>query len=113
MNLMIDSNQWRIPKNIENEIVSKFSKILLTLIFLIPLLSGHPDTTSAATDKTKNQIILELKEEITELGSKPAKRGFKNNSQYIAILEEQLEELKKQKENWYESKGIFVFTKKL
>jgi len=68
------------------------------LIFLIPLLSGHPDTTSAATDKTKNQIILELKEEITELGSKPAKRGFKNNSQYIAILEEQLEELKKQKE---------------
>ena len=68
------------------------------MIFLIPLLSGHPDTTSAATDKTKNQIILELKEEITELGSKPAKRGFKNNSQYIAILEEQLEELKKQKE---------------
>ena len=36
---------------------------------------GHPDTTLAATDKTKNQIILELKEEITELGSKPAKRG--------------------------------------
>jgi myosin heavy subunit len=65
---------------------------------------GHPDTTLAATDKTKNQIILELKEEITELGSKPTKRGFKNNSQYIAILEEQLEKLKEEKKKEEELK---------
>ena len=77
--------------------MSKLTKILITLVFLIPLMLGHPDTTLAATDKTKNQIILELKEEITELGSKPTKRGFKNNSQYIAILEEQLEKLKEEK----------------
>ena len=74
---MIDPNQRKIPKNTENRIMSKLSKILLTFVFLIPFLLVHPDTTSAATDKTKNQIILELKEEITELGSKPAKRGFK------------------------------------
>ena len=77
--------------------MSKLTKILITLVFLIPLMLGHPDTTLAVTDKTKNQIILELKEEITELGSKPTKRGFKNNSQYIAILEEQLEKLKEEK----------------
>ena len=94
---MIDPNQRKIPKNTENRIMSKLSKILLTFVFLIPFLLVHPDTTSAATDKTKNQIILELKEEITELGSKPTKRGFKNNSQYIAILEEQLEKLKEEK----------------
>ena len=84
--------------------MSKLSKILLTFVFLIPFLLVHPDTTSAATDKTKNQIILELKEEITELGSKPTKRGFKNNSQYIAILEEQLEKLKEEKKKEEELK---------
>ena len=101
---MIDPNQRKIPKNTENRIMSKLSKILLTFVFLIPFLLVHPDTTSAATDKTKNQIILELKEEITELGSKPAKRGFKNNSQYIAILEEQLEKLKEEKKKEEELK---------
>ncbi len=84
--------------------MSKLTKILITLVFLIPLMLGHPDTTLAATDKTKNQIILELKEEITELGSKPTKRGFKNNSQYIAILEEQLEKLKEEKKKEEELK---------
>ena len=79
--------------------MKQLTKIIITFAFLVSLLMGQPDTTSAATDKkqTKNQIILELKEEITELGSKPAKRGFKNNSQYIVILEEQLEKLKKEK----------------
>jgi len=79
--------------------MKQLTKILLTFIFLVPLLLGHPDTTSAASEKkqTKNQIILELKEEITELGSKPANRGFKNNSQYIVVLEEQLEKLEKEK----------------
>ena len=84
--------------------MSKLTKILITLVFLIPLMLGHPDTTLAVTDKTKNQIILELKEEITELGSKPTKRGFKNNSQYIAILEEQLEKLKEEKKKEEELK---------
>ena len=79
--------------------MDKLTKIFFTFLIIIPLVLGYPGTTLAESDKkqTKIQIILELKKEITELGSKPVKRGIRANNKFIAILEEQLEELKEEK----------------
>ena len=81
--------------------MTKLTKIFLAFLFLIAIALAYPGTTSAASDKkqTKIEIIKEMKKEIKEFGSKPVNRGFKNNSQYIAVLEKQLEELQKQKED--------------
>ena len=86
--------------------MKRLTRILLTFIFLAPLLLGYSSTTFAESEKkqTKNQIIIELKKEIKDLESKPVNRGFKNNSQYIAALEEQLKKLKKEKEKEEELK---------
>jgi chemotaxis protein histidine kinase CheA len=86
--------------------MDKLTKIFFTFLIIIPLVLGYPGTTLAESDKkqTKIQIILELKKEITELGSKPVKRGIRANNKFIAILEEQLEELKEEKKKLKEKK---------
>ena len=60
--------------------MDKLTKIFFTFLIIIPLVLGYPGTTLAESDKkqTKIQIILELKKEITELGSKPVKRGIRH-----------------------------------
>ena len=75
--------------------IIKFLKLIATISIVLLSVSS----LSIADDHvSKKEIISELKKEITELGEKPKKRKFLQiNKNYIAVLEEQKEELEKEK----------------
>ena len=81
--------------------MSRFSKILFTLVLLFVFSLGYPTTTNAESTKQKEiQLISDLKQEIENLGETPIKKSTLNlliRKNYIAALEEQLEKLKKEK----------------
>ena len=72
-------------------------KLIFKIIASISIIILSLSSISLADDHiSKKEIIVILKQEITELGDKPKKRGFLQTSKdYIVILKEQKKEIKK------------------
>ena len=72
-------------------------KFIFKIIASISIIILSLSSISLADDHiSKKEIIVILKQEITELGDKPKKRGFLQASKdYIVILKEQKKEIEK------------------
>ena len=76
--------------------IKKIFKLLIVLLIPLTLTSL---TFAADTKEERKKIVKQLTEEIVELGEKPIKKKFlQATSDYIVILEEQRDELLKEKE---------------
>ena len=82
--------------------MNKLIKIIFTFLLLATVAMGYstPIMADSITEKQQKQkqLIIEMVQEIEDLGAKPIKRGFRSNKKYISVLKEQLEELQKQKD---------------
>ena len=82
--------------------MSKFTKILFTSLVLFVFTIGYSTATMADSKseliKEEKKQIIELVQEIEDLGETPIKKYLlQNRKKYIARLKEQLEKLKKEK----------------
>ena len=76
--------------------IKKIFKLLIVLLIPLSLTSL---SFAADTKEERKKIVKQLKTEIVELGEKPIKKKFlQATSDYIVILEEQRDELLKEKE---------------
>ena len=75
--------------------IDKFIKLIATISIVLLSITS----LSLADDHVTNkEIILSLKNEISELGDKPIKRKFlQTDKKYIVVLKDQKEELEKEK----------------
>ena len=82
--------------------MDKFTKIIFTFLFLFVFATGYSTTTMAESKseqkQKEKQLIIEMVQEIEDLGATPIKKGLKTRKKYISVLKEQLEELQKQKD---------------
>jgi len=81
--------------------MNRFTQILFTLLFVFAFAFGYPASANAESAKQKDlRLISDLKQKIENLGETPIKKSpIKHNlrKKYIAVLEEQLEKLEKEK----------------
>ena len=83
-----------------------FKKInILVLLLAIPLLTACPPTSSLKTQKeVKDELILEIKNQIEDLGETPLTadqvkfKGKIDKDKYVVALRKQLDDLKSEKE---------------
>ena len=82
--------------------MNKLTKVIFTFLLIVSVATGYSTATMADTKseliiEQKKQII-ELVQEIEDLGETPIKKYLlQNRKKYIARLKEQLEKLKKEK----------------
>ena len=94
-----------------------FKKInILVLLLAIPLLTACPPTSSLKTQKeVKDELILEIKNQIEDLGETPLTadqvkfKGKIDKDKYVVALRKQLDDLKLEKE----TKNLIIFKKGL
>jgi DNA repair exonuclease SbcCD ATPase subunit len=80
--------------------MEKLFKSLAVILLALSINTIQPNLTYADNHTAEKKLIEELKKEIYDLGAEPQKRAhlFQRDKNWIADLQEQLAELKKQKE---------------
>ena len=83
-----------------NKFMKKLLKSLTVILLALSINTIQPNLTYADNHTAEKKLIEELKKEIYDLGAEPQKRAhlFQRDKNWIADLQEQLAELKKQKE---------------
>ena len=83
-----------------NKFMKKLFKSLTVILLALSINTIQPNLTYADNHTAEKKLIEELKKEIYDLGAEPQKRAhlFQRDKNWIADLQEQLAELKKQKE---------------
>ena len=77
--------------------MNRLTKVIFALLLIVTVAMGYSTATMADSISEKKQII-ELVQEIEDLGETPIKKYLlQNRKKYIALLKEQLEKLKKEK----------------
>ena len=73
--------------------MNNLTKIIFTFLFLFVFVTGYSATTMAETKseqkQKEKQLIIEMVQEIEDLGGTPIKKGFKTRKKYISVLKEQ------------------------
>jgi len=83
-----------------NKFMKKLFKSLTVILLALSINTIQPNLSYADNHTAEKKLIEELKKEIYDLGAEPQKRAhlFQRDKNWIADLQEQLAELKKQKE---------------
>ena len=82
--------------------MNKLTKVIFTFLLIVSVATGYSTATMADSKseliKEEKKQIIELEQEIEDLGETPIKKYLlQNRKKYIARLKEQLEKLKKEK----------------
>jgi len=82
--------------------MNRLTKVIFTFLLIVTVAMGYSTATMADSISEKKQkekqLIIELVQEIEDLGETPIKKYLlQNRKKYIALLKEQLEKLKKEK----------------
>ena len=82
--------------------MNKLTKAIFTFLLIVSVATGYSTATMADSkrelEKVEKKQIIELVQEIEDLGETPIKKYLlQNRKKYIARLKEQLEKLKKEK----------------
>ena len=82
--------------------MNKLTKVIFTFLLIVSVATGYSTATMADSkrelEKVEKKQIIELVQEIEDLGETPIKKFLlQNRKKYIARLKEQLEKLKKEK----------------